>query len=75
MISHYPNIGIVEVEIPTFLPNMVILRQIRDVIFMTVYAPLLPPLLFSLKHMTCHALTHEISDYGRICTNIFQCVK
>ena len=29
---------------------------------MTVYARLILPLLFALKHMTCHALTLKILD-------------
>ena len=29
---------------------------------MTVYARLISPLLFALKHMTCHALTLKILD-------------
>lgn len=28
---------------------------------MTVYTPLLPPLVFTLKHVTCHALSRKIS--------------
>ena len=52
-----------------------ILPQMQDVASMTVYARLLPSLLFFLKHMTCHALTHEISDERNICyANIFHCI-
>ena len=29
---------------------------------MILDARLLPPLLFSMKHMACRALTHKISD-------------
>ena len=32
-----------------------------------------PPLLLSLKHMTCHALTHEISGRGRSHINLPVC--
>ena len=30
-----------------------------------IYARLLPPLLFSLKHMACHVFTHEISNCNK----------
>ena len=31
----------------------------------TIYARLLPPLLFSLKYMACHVFKHEISDWNK----------
>ena len=37
--------------------NMGILPQMRDVTSRTIYARLLPLLLFSLKHMSSHVLT------------------
>ena len=35
------------------------------VIFLHLHACLLPSLLFSLKHMTCHVLTHKMSDWNK----------
>ena len=40
----------------------VILPQMPNIASMTLYARLHPLLLFSLKRMTCFALTHDVSN-------------
>ena len=50
-------ISIAVIAILTFVQPGIIILQMRDVASVTVYVSLLPPLLFSLKHM---ALTHKI---------------
>ena len=41
-----------------------------------MYARFLPPLLFSLKYMTCYVFTHEISDWNEYLHITFpQCVR
>ena len=40
-----------------------------------LYTRLLPPLLFSLKHITCHAFPHKVSNYNKYFShNVFQCI-
>ena len=41
-----------------------------------LYARLLALLLFFLKHMACHAFTHEISDWNKyLSVKFFHCVQ
>ena len=61
-------------KIPTLGKMLVTVYNTKFTSLKTIYARLLLPLLFSLKHMACHVFTNEISDLNKCLSHNFSAV-